>query len=241
MTPDRTRLLICVGLIFAMVVIAAGAADAGLFGLLKSKKHAAPTAQTSVVVFPFDTATSTTVPEGFGENVASYLRGMLAESNQYMAFLFRDRLAPIQRAKDDTTLKTQDLTAPFAEDKEKALKLAQILACDVYLVGAIEDYQFDPAKKAATLTLSAEMYDGKSGRLLGQYLVTGSADESSKAGTEDEYMAVAAGKAVDALKERILPQQQPEAAPADTAKPAGDSAPAVADAKSEAAPAPPAD
>ncbi len=215
------RLLICLGLTLATGFAAVSTADAGLFGLFKAKKKPAPVVRKSLVVFPFDSTSATAVSEGFGEEIASYLKSVLSGSDGYMAVLYQERLAPIRRAKEDTTLKSQDTTGPFAEDKEKCLKLARLLATDVYLVGSIEDYQFDVTKKVAQITLAAEMYDGKSGKLLGQYLVTGSADESSKASLEEEYRAVAAGKAVDALKERIMPGSAPEPAPepADEAEP----------------------
>lgn len=206
-----------ISLVAAMLLT--GAADAGFFGWLRSKKAPPGPPKMSLVVFPFDAGVPG-LPEGLGEEVASYLRSTLAGSDRYMVVVFRDRLAPIQRAKDDTTLKTSDWVPPFSEDKEKPLKLARILAADLFLVGSIEDFQFDAAKKFAQMTLSAAIYDGKSGKLVAQYLVTGSADETARAGDESEYRAVAAGKAVEALKERIAAPpaaEQPETAATDAA------------------------
>lgn len=210
----KGRCAMCVVLSLVLAVLLAGTVQAGLFDWFKSKKsHQAPPKQ-SLLVFPFDTD-GPTLPEGFGEEVASYLRNTMAGSDKYMVVVFRDKLAPIQRAKDDTTLKTSDWTPPFSEDKDKSLKLAGILAADWFLVGSIEGFQFDAAKKAAQMTLSATMYDGKSGKLVAQYLVTGNVDETAKAGDESEYRAVAAGKAIEALKERILPPavEEPQAEP----------------------------
>jgi len=197
------RCMACLGLSLVVAVLSAGAANAGLFDWLKSRKPPPAPPRKSLVIFPFDPGVPG-LPEDFGAEVASYLRSTLTGSDKYMVVVFRDKLAPIQRAKEDTTLKTSDWVPPFSEDKEKPLKLARLLAADYFLVGSIEDFRYDAAKKAAQMTLSAAMYDTRTGKLVAQYLVTGSVDESAKAGDESEYRAVAAGRAVEALKERIL-------------------------------------
>ncbi len=207
---------------------AATATDAALFGLFKSrsKKHVVVMPSQSLVLFPFDQGDAAELPEEYGGEVAAYLRTMLAGNSEYAVFLYSDRLPPIRRGRGDNSLKTSDTAPPFTGDDEDArarsLKLARTLAADFYLVGAVDDYEFDPAKKTAEIPLIAELVDGKTGKIKGRFIVTGMADETCKATDEDEYMAVAAGKAVEALKEQILPkpeaEKQPESAPAEEEK-----------------------
>lgn len=216
----RNRLLICA--LPILVLALSSTASAGLFdlfGLLKSRPKSKTPAvvKQSILVFPLDQAPSVNVPANYGEELASYLQSVLSGTPRYSVLVYRERLAPIKRAKDDNSLKTQDVVPPFSEDKAKALKLAQTIASDLYLVGTVEDYQFDASKKIAQLTLSAQLMDTKTGKLLGQYLVTGTADETCKATEEAEFRAVAAGKAVESLRDRIIPPTAPPAGEQTTA------------------------
>lgn len=221
------------------------AADAGLFGLFgRGKKKAAPVVRQSLVVFPFDASATITTPEGFGGQIAGSLRDMMAGEPGYMILVYREALAPIRRATEDQSLKRQDVVPPYSEEKSKSLRLAQTLAADLYLVGAIEDYQFDLTKKVAQLTLSAEMYNVNTGKLIGKFLVSGKADETSKATDEDELRAVAAGKAIEALKNSVIAKPEEakatEAAPATEAAQASETPAADTSAAAEQTPAPPA-
>ena len=219
MKVGNRRVWAYLGSILIVALLGATAADAGLFGLFGSRKKKAPAIpRVSLVVFPFDQESAVDVPEGYGREVASYLRTVLVGNAKYAVFLYSDRLSPIRRGYDDTSLKTTDISPPFSEDKAKALMLAQTLAADFYLVGMVDDYQFDPAQKVAMMTLSAGLVNGKTGKLVGNFVVTGKADASSEATDEDEYRAVAAGKAIEALRDRVLPPPEPEAeaTPAET-------------------------
>lgn len=193
-------LSLVVGALFAQ------SADAWLFGLWKPKKSVAKPPEYTLVVFPFDQGNTPNLPEGFGEAVASDVRTMLANSDRYAAFLYRSRLAPIQRAKEDNVIKTSDMEPPFAEDRAKTFKLAQLLAAEYYLVGEIDDYQIDRANRVAEITLKADLYDGKTGKLIKTFLVTGRTPESAT-GDEDELRDIAKGFAVTKLVAEILASQ----------------------------------
>ena len=234
------RLFACLGLTLIISVAAVTATDAAFFGLFKSrsKKNVVVIPSQSLVLFPFDQGEAAETPEEYGGEVAAYLRTMLAGNSEYAVFLYSDRLPPIRRGRDDNSLKTSDIKPPFTggdeEARARSLKLARTLAADFYLVGAVDGYEFDPAGKTAEVTLTAELVDGKTGKIKGRFVVTGMADETCKATDEDEYRAVAAGKAVEALKEQILPkpeaEKQPESAPGKEENEApGESAPAAAE------------
>jgi len=209
-----------VALALMLAVAAAGTANAGLFGLFGGKKKVKPTkvVRQTLVVFPFDHGGVTNLPEGFGEYIASDVRSMLAGNPQYAPCLYRDRLSPVRRALEDNTLKAPDAAPPYAEDKAKSLTLARLLASELYLVGAIDDYQVDAAKKVAQMTLRGDLYDAKTGKLVKTLLVTGETSGSAKASDEDELRDLAKGAVVTKLVAELTtapaPVEEVESAPA---------------------------
>ncbi|MGC8861719.1 MAG: hypothetical protein ACP5R5_02975, partial [Armatimonadota bacterium] len=161
----------------------------------------------------------TPLADDYGEYVAADLRTMLSGSEAYAAFLYRERLAPIERAKLDNVLKTPDYTPPFAADKAKALKLAQILAAEYYLVGEIDDLQVDRANHVAEITLKADLYDAKTGKLVKTFLVTGKTPDSTTTSEEDELRDLAKGSAVTKLAAEVAAVSPEESKPAQPSKP----------------------
>lgn len=202
----KRRLLACLVMCAVLAVILAASSNAALFGLIKSRSKAAPVVRHSLVVFPFDrdAEAASAVPEDFGDSVAEYLRTTLSTSKGYAAYLYDDRLTPVKRAFDDNLVKAQDTKGPFYADKAKVTKLADILSTDYYVVGSVESYTFDKEKKAANLTLKADLYVRKTGKIVQSFVVGGAAESGAQALDEDELMSIAAGKAVEALREKVL-------------------------------------
>lgn len=195
-----------IALVLVFCLAAVGSADAGLFGLFKSKKKALrETNVQSLVIFPFDSSVDTAkVPEGFGDDMASALRSLLVDNDQYWVYYYSDRLAPVKRAKDENELKPHELTAPFADNNEKCLKLAKLLAADYVLSGSVEDYRIDSAHKSAQVTVSVNIINAKTGKVVKTMLVTGRTPEGTSASEEDDARALAAGDAVAKLKAQLF-------------------------------------
>ncbi|MGQ9580458.1 MAG: hypothetical protein ACUVT8_05875 [Armatimonadota bacterium] len=211
--------------------ILTNSSDAWLFGLWKPRKPTIKPPRYTLVVFPFDQGNAAGLPEGFGEVVASDIRTMLAHSAYYSPFLYTSRLAPVQRAKEDNVLKSTDIEPPFAEDRAKALKLAQLLATDYYLVGEIDSYQFDRTNRIVEITLKADLFDGKTGKLLKTLLITGRTPESVSGGDEDELRDIAKGVAVTKLIAELSSTPpgtttRPSITPSEANKPVESSTPA---------------
>ncbi len=225
MKMGKGRAYVYTPLAVLLVLAVAGSAHAGLFGIggRKNKKPApAKVVRQSLIVFPFDQGGITSIPEEFGEAVASDVRSMLASSPRFAAYLYRDRLAPIRRAYEDSTLKAPDIVGPFAEDKTKALKLAQMLAAELYLVGTIDDYQVDVTKKVAQMTLRGDLYNAKSGKLLKTLLVTAQTPDSVANADEQELRDMAKGAVVTKLVAELT--AEPQAEPAAQEKPTEETA-----------------
>ena len=201
-----------------LMLILAVTCDAALFGLIRtrSSKKAGPVVKQSLVIFPFDkdAESAAGIPDDFGQNVADYLRTSLATSKGYSVILFEERLTPIRRAKEDNFVKDQDIKGPFFTEKAKVDKLAELLATDYYVVGSVESYSYDKDKKTAELLLKADLVSAKTGKLSQEFMVGGSAAQAAQPMDEEELLSIAAGKAVDALTEKILSTSAADAKPA---------------------------
>ncbi len=189
-----------------LVLVFAACSDAALFGLIKSRSKAHAVARQSLVIFPFDQDpdVAANVPDDFGQSVAEYLRTSLANSKGYAALLYDDRLMPVQRAKTDNVVKDPDMKGPFFTDRAKADKLADILATDYYVIGSVESYTYEKSAKKADIALKADLILARTGKVIQEFMVGGSASAGTQTMDEDELCAIAAGKAVEALSEKIL-------------------------------------
>ncbi|MEN6358373.1 MAG: hypothetical protein ABFD83_14970 [Armatimonadota bacterium] len=195
-----------IGLILILGVAAVGSADAGLFGLFKSKKKASKDIVVqSLVIFPFDNNVGVDkLPVSFGDDMASALRSILAENEQYWVYYYTDRLAPVRRAKDDNELKPTETTPPFTDNSEKCLKLARLLAADYLLAGSVEDYRIDSTRKSAQVTVSVNIMNTKTGKVIKTLLVTGHTPEGTSPSEEDDARALAAGDVIAKLKTQLF-------------------------------------
>lgn len=220
----KKRLLASVAMCLMLALITAVCSDAALFGLLKSKNKSKAVAAVrhSLVIFPFDkdAESAANVPDNFGESIAEYLRTTLATSKGYSVMLYEWRLTPIKRALGDNAVKDVDVKGPFFTDKPKVTKLADILATDYYLVGSVESYAYDKEKKTAELTLKADLVLTKTGKMVQEFVVGASAEAGTQALEEEELRSIAAGKAVESLREKIISTSPADAKPVAAPKPA---------------------
>jgi hypothetical protein len=215
------KLLACIVVGGVLTCMLAACSDAALFGLIKSRRRARPVPRQSLILFPFDkdAESAAGVPDDFGKDIADYLCTTLANSKGYAAMLYKDRLMPIQRALTDNAVKEQETKAPYFTDKPKADKLADILATDYYIVGSVESYAYDRNKKTVDLALKADLVLTKTGKVTQEFMVGGSAAAGTQAMDEDELRSIAAGKAVEALGEKILSTSSADTKPAAQPKP----------------------
>ena len=198
------------GVVLLIGCLAAGSADASLFGLFKGRSSRASASKpSSLIVFPFDQPQSIQAPEGMGGELASALRTMLNGNKRFSPILYKEKLSPIKRAREDSTLKPNEDVAPFTEDQSKPLKLARLLAADYFIVGAIEDVKVDAAKKTAQMTLSLDLVDANSGKLVKTMLINGSTPQDANSASQEDAVALAAGDAITKLKVQLLEETKP--------------------------------
>lgn len=219
MAKVGTRSLVAgVAMCLVLMLVLAATCEAALFGILKSRsRNRAPAVvKQSLMIFPFDrdVESAVGVTEDFGQGIAEYLRTSLAPSKGYSTLLFDKRLAPVMRALGDNVVKNTEVTGPFFTDKAKADKLAGLVATDLYVIGSVESYTYDKDKKTAEIMLKADLVIAKSGKVSQEFMVGGSAAQGAQPLDEEELQSIAAGKAVEALAQKILETSAADAKPA---------------------------
>ncbi len=203
----KRRIIACIAVCVMFALIAGAGSEAALFGLFKSKKQgSAATVKQTLVIFPFDKDldSAVAVPDNFGETLAGYLRNSLSTSKGYSVLLYDARLMPIKRALFDNFIREQDTKPPFSSDKPKVEKLAQALSTDYYVVGSVEGYEYNREKKTVEITLKADLVLAEGGKVTQEFLVAATAGDGKDTDDEDSLRSLAAGKAVQALGEKIL-------------------------------------
>jgi hypothetical protein len=114
------------------------------------------------------------------------------------------------------------------------------------VIGSVDDFQIDTTKKVAMVTVSAELIDSRSGRLLKTLVVTGRTPDNSKAVEEEELRDLAKGDAVNKLAAELLapkklaeeeaaPDEASKTAAPEAAKPEAEKEPPAKDAGAKAA------
>ena len=214
----RTRVWIGMGAVLLIGCFVAGSANAGLFGLFRgrSSRHSV-SRPSSLIVFPFDQAANIKAPVGMGGELAAALRTLLNGNETYSPILYKEKLSPIKRAREDGTLKPNDDVSPFSDDRSKSLKLARLLAADYFIIGAIEDVKVDPFKRTAEMTLSMDLMDARSGKLVKTLLVSGLTPANSTSASQEDAVAIAAGDAITKLKAQLLEETKVSPTPAGAA------------------------
>lgn len=166
-----------------------------------------------LLVLPVD-VTSASVPDA--QDVSALLTDVLASraivSNSYSVTQYYKNQPTIMRLHNDQQLTDADVTAPFAEDNRKALKIGRLAGYDKVLVGSVDDYEWDDAGKQATMTVSARILDVASGKVLKNVVKSGSSAKGGSA-KEEEKALEAARTVGGAIVSELIPSTAVNAAP----------------------------
>jgi hypothetical protein len=76
----------------------------------------------------------------------------------------------------------------------------------------VDDFQVDTAKKQALITISAELHDAHTGRLIKTLSVTGRTPENVKSAEAEELRDLAKGDAITKLSAELLAPKKGETA-----------------------------
>lgn len=171
----------------------------------------------TVLVLPFAPSQQieAAVPAGVGTGLTRAVTASLRGTGRFDVVQFSANSAPIQRAVEEGRLRVPDITPPF-EDVDLSVRVAREIGTQYALAGVIEDYSYDAGAHKASLSVSVQWIDVKSGRALRTVAISGEATGTATS-TQDEVNAKAVSDVVNrALQELAIGEVsvvQPSAVP----------------------------
>jgi hypothetical protein len=142
---------------------------------MAAPKSPAPPAARSVVVFPMESAADVT-NANIGEAVNTQLRDALSTYPGYRVVIYSERLPAVQRLVAMQPEKKSLISGPFTSDEvgtAKAMALGKAMSADLLVVGAIEKYSFNDTVGTADVTVSVQLIDAVTGKVVQTVNVTG--------------------------------------------------------------------
>jgi hypothetical protein len=171
-----------------------------------------------VLVLPFAPSqqTSAVVPATLGASLTRAVTSNLRGTGKFDVVQFSAANPSIARAVEEGRLRVPDTTPPF-EDAEAAARVAREIGTEYALAGVIEDYSYDSGTHKASLSVSAQWVEAKSGRALKTVAISVEA-AGTATGTQDEVNAKAVTEAVNRVLQELAIGEvsvvQPGAVPA---------------------------
>jgi len=151
----------------------------------------------TVVVLPFGPSTQMrgSVAPTLGASLTRALSSSLRGTGKFDVIQFTTAHPSIARAVEEQRLRTAQVTPPF-EDPEVAVQIAREMGTEYAIAGVIEDYTYDAGSQKATLAVSVQWLEAKSGQALKTVAISVEA-QGSAASTQDEVDAKAVAEAVN--------------------------------------------
>lgn len=172
----------------------------------------------TVLVLPFAPSqqTSAVVPATLGASLTRAVTSNLRGTGKFDVVQFSAANPSIARAVEEGRLRVPDTTPPF-EDAEAAARVAREIGTEYALAGVIEDYSYDSGTHKASLSVSAQWVEAKSGRALKTVAISVEAAGTATS-TQDEVNAKAVTEAVNRVLQELAIGEvsvvQPGAVPA---------------------------
>ncbi|MCX6382600.1 MAG: hypothetical protein NT023_24495 [Armatimonadetes bacterium] len=175
--------------------------------LISQKKTAKPNADNAkkaeprrLLILPIDT------PDGKAEALTDALNSIVqkrfTEKDLFAITIFEINSPLIKRATIDRQLERKDLKKPF-DNVVKAKKIAGVLGFNLVLLIAVNDYQYDEAKRQVTLDISLRIVDFSSEKPKVEKYVAETATSSTDA-PKDKDEAKLAADLLTELTEKLV-------------------------------------
>lgn len=154
------------------------------------------------------------VPVNLGQNMTRAVTSSLRSVGGYDVYQYSSGSAPIVRAVEEGRLRQADVTPPF-EDTTVVVRMAREMGVDYVLVGIIEDYSYNPSASQASVSVSAQWVEVKTGAILKSVAISAEAS-----GTPEEVEGRLASEAANRLlRELALSVAQVAPTPTPSAEP----------------------
>lgn len=173
-----------------------------------------------MLVLPFapSQAVERAVPLALGASLTRAVTSSIRSTGKFDVVQFSTSNPSIVRAVEERTLQIADVTPPF-EDPTDVVRVAREMGAHYALAGVIEDFDYDSDARRASMSVSAQWIDVKSGRSLKTVAVSMEAT-----GTLDEVTTKLVTEAVNRLLQELAIAEvsvvQPTAVVPDAKKPA---------------------
>ncbi|GIV20248.1 MAG: hypothetical protein KatS3mg023_1999 [Armatimonadota bacterium] len=157
----------------------------------------------TVLVLPFAPSQqmSAAVPATLGASLTRAVTSSLRGTGKFDVVQFSAANPSIARAVEEGRLRTAQITPPF-EDPEEAIQVAREIGTQYAMAGVIEDYSYDAGAHKASLTVSVQWLDVKSGRALKTVAISAEATGTATS-TQDEVNAKVVSEAVNRVLQEL--------------------------------------
>ncbi|MCS6949632.1 MAG: hypothetical protein RMM06_00255 [Armatimonadota bacterium] len=157
-----------------------------------------------------------TVPATLSTSLTRAMSSMLRSTGKFDVVPFDRRNPSVVRALEERRLREAEVNPPF-EETGVIVRLARDLGADYALAGVIEDYRYDAEARKASLSVSVQWVEAKSGRVAKSVAVSVEATGAATS-TQEEVNARVAAEAVNRVLQELaigeVSMTQPTAAPA---------------------------
>lgn len=157
----------------------------------------------TVLVLPFAPSQQidAVVPATLGASLTRAVTSSLRGTGKFDVVQFSAANPSIARAVEEGRLRAAQITPPF-EDPEEAVEVAREIGTQYAMVGVIEDYSYDAGAHKASLTVSVQWLDVKSGRSLKTVAISVDATGTATS-TQDEVNAKVVSEAVNRVLQEL--------------------------------------
>lgn len=172
----------------------------------------------TALVLPFAPAqqADAAVPATLSTSLTRAMSSILRSTGKFDVVPFDRRNPSIVRALEERRLREAEVTPPF-EDTGVVVRLARDLGAEYALAGVVEDYRYDAEAHKASLSVSVQWVEAKSGRVAKSVAVSVDATGTATS-TQEEVNAKVAAEAVNRVLQELAVGEvnmvQPTAAPA---------------------------
>lgn len=172
----------------------------------------------TALVLPFAPAqqVNVEVPSTVGTSLTRAMSSMLRGTGKFDVVPFDKKNPSVVRALEERRLREAEVTPPF-EESEVVVRLARDMGANYALAGIIEDYQYDAEGRKASLSVSVQWIDAKSGQVAKSVAISVEATGTATS-TQDEVNARLAAEAVNRVIQELALGEvsitQPNATPA---------------------------
>jgi len=159
----------------------------------------------TTLVFPYDLPASVPNKLEVQQLLADMTLSRLLAANSYSVTLFSKSLPTVARLHNDQQLSDSDISEPYAEGVAKAGKIGKLASYDVAFLGSVVDYQYDDGAKSASVVLTGQLIDVKTGKPVSTPVTLSGSSTKGSTKKEPDLAMDAFRNAGEQLLQKLIP------------------------------------